>query len=128
MKKSKITRGYEFWAFLFGLLSFLSLVGPFLYFGIAALAGGALVVEKVALVGSVLVVGIMTLVALVNNVALRSRIWIVLFALYLCLDSFILPLFIIGACQLANELIFTPLRRHFAEKVSINIEIDRRGL
>lgn len=128
MKKSKITRNYEFWAFLFGLLSFLSLVGPFAYYGITALAGGALVIEKVALVGSVLVVGIMTLISLVNNVALRSRIWIVLFALYLCLDNFILPLFIIGVCQLANELIFTPLRRHFANKASINIEIDKRGL
>lgn len=128
MKKSKITRHYEFWAFLFGLLSFLALVGPFAYYGIAALAGSALVYEKVALAGSVLVVGIMTLISLVNNVALRSRIWIVLFALYICLDSFIVPLFIIGACQLANELVFSPLRRHFAEKASINLEIDKRGI
>lgn len=128
MKKSKTTRGYEFWAFLFGLLSFLTLVGPFAYYGIAALAGSALAYEKVALAGSVLVVGIMTLVSLVNNIALRSRIWIVLFALYICLDSFIVPLFIIGACQLANELVFSPLRRHFAEKASINLEIDKRGI
>ena len=126
--KSKITRSYEFKAFICGLLSLACLIGPFIYYSIAALSNEGLVYEKVALAGSVLVVGIMTLVSIVNNIALRSRIWIVLFALYLCLDSFIVPLFVIGACQIANELIFSPLRKHFAQKASINLEIDKRGL
>lgn len=125
--KSKITRSYELKAFICGLFSFACLIGPFIYYSIEALLNEGLVYEKVALAGSVIVVGIMTLVSLVNNIALRSRIWIVLFALYLCLDSFIIPLFVIGACQIANELIFSPLRKHFAQKASINIEIDKRG-
>lgn len=127
MKKSKITRHYELWAFIFGIISFFALVGPFAYYGIEVLIGGCLVYEKVALVGSVLIVGIMTIISLINNVALKSRIWIVLFALYICLDSFIVPLFIIGSCQLAREIVFIPLRRHFAAKASINLEIDKRG-
>lgn len=125
--KSGTTRGYQFWAFLFGLLSFLCLIGPFVGFGIAALAGGALVYEKVAFVGTVFVVLIMSVVAAVNKVALRSRVWIVLFGLWLCLDSFLLPLLVVGACQIVDELVISPLRAHCAAKASINAEIDKRG-
>lgn len=126
--KSNTTRTYEFWAAIFGLLSFACLVGPFAYYGIAALAGGALVVEKVALAASVLVVLIMTLVAAVNKIALKSRVWILLFGIFICLDNFFVPLVIVGGCQIADELIFSPLRRHFAAKASINAEIDKRGI
>lgn len=128
MKVSKTTKSYRRLAFLMGLLSFLCLVGPFAYYGIEALIGGALVYEKVALVGSVFVVLIMTVIAAVNKIALRSRIWILLFGVFLCLDHFLVPLIVVGACQIADELVFSPLRRHFASKASINIEIDKRGI
>lgn len=124
---SKTTRNYHILSFVFGLLSLLCIIGPFLYYGGVALAGGALVVEKAALVASVLVVGIMTAVAAVNKVALRSRIWIVLFALFLCLDNFLVPLIVVGGCQIADELIINPLYKHFAAKASINAEIDKRN-
>lgn len=128
MKASKTTKSYRFWAGLMGFLSFLCLVGPFAYYGIEALIGGALVYEKVALVGSVFVVLIMTIVAAINKIALKSSIWILLFGVFLCLDNFLVPLVVIGITQVADELVFTPLHKHFAAKASINAEIDKRGI
>ncbi len=128
MTVSKITKHYRRLSFFFGLLSFLAIVGPLLYYGIVAVAGDALVIEKMTLAASVLVVLVMTAVAMVNKIALKSRIWILLFALFLCLDHFLVPLLVVGICQVADELILSPLHKHFKNKASINIEIDKRGI
>lgn len=128
MAVSNITKKYRKLSFLFGLLSFCALVGPIAYYAIEAFVGGSLAIEKVALAGSVLVVLIMTAVAAVNKIAMKSRIWILLFALFLCLDNFLVPLIVIGSCQIADELILTPLHKHFKTKASINTEIDKRSV
>lgn len=123
---SRITRNYRIGSFICSLLNFLAYLGPFAYYFIFVMAGEAQPTQKFALTATLVVVAIMTLISLVNRIALRSRIWIILFGLFVCLDSFIEPIIIIGVCQILSEIVLEPLQKWFANKASINAEIDKR--
>ena len=120
------TAKYKRLSVLFAILSLLCFAGPILYFTIAAFMGAALLSEKIALASTLTIALILTLVAVINKCAMRCRIWIILIGLYVCLDTIMTPLIIIGSCQIADELCFAPLHSYFKSKYSINKEIDKR--
>lgn len=121
-----ITKKYKLIAAILTLACILLNVAPLFTYSIIAVCQADLVVEKVGLVCSVFVVLIMTLISLVNKSAMRSRIWIILLGLYFCLDYILTPLIIIAICQVADEMIVSPLRKHYHNKYTINKEIDKR--
>lgn len=121
-----ITKKYKLIAAILTLACILLNVAPLFTYSIIAVCQADLVVEKVGLVCSVFVVLIMTLISLVNKTAMRSRIWIVLLGLYFCLDYILTPLIIIAICQVVDEMIVSPLRKHYHNKYTINKEIDKR--
>lgn len=43
--------------------------------------------------------------------------------LYLSLDFMLTPIIVVGACQILDELIFTPLHRYFKRHYEITAEI-----
>lgn len=120
------TRKYRKLSFLFGSISILLNIAPFTIYAFIALVDSALIYQKIALSMTVLVVAILSLVALVNKVAMKSRLWIVLVGIYVCLGEIITPLIIIAVCQVLDELIVSPLHKNFKNKKIINKEIDKR--
>lgn len=92
------TRKYRRLSFLFGTISVLLNIAPFTIYAFIALVDSALIYQKIALSMTVLVVAILSLVALVNKVAMKSRLWIVLVGIYVCLGEIITPLIIIAVC------------------------------
>ena len=123
---SEITKKHRLWYWIFFALSLLLNVGPLTVYTIKAVIEADLVYEKVTLVMTVFVVLIMTVISLINKVAMRSRLWVILIGIYFCLDYIMTPLIIIAVCQVVDEIIVSPLKKHFREKLSINKEIDRR--
>lgn len=121
-----MTKKYKRRYILFAILSFLCFLGPAAFFTMAAFITNTAIVSKVALSSTVLIVLILSLVAMANKIAMRSRLWILLIGLFLCLDSVIAIVFTIGSCQILDELIFTPLKNHYKTKYTINKEIDNR--
>lgn len=120
-KKSR--RRYHFLTFL----SVLLFIGPIAYFGIAALASGSVaVVEKLAFSGSVIAAGILTLISFLNHTAYRSKIFLVLIGLAICLNHIMVPLLVIGSCQIVEELVVSPLRNAAKCRFITNKEIDKR--
>lgn len=120
-KKSR--RRYHFLT----LLSVLLFVGPIAYFGIVALASGSVaVVEKLAFSGSVIAAGILTLISLINHTAYRSKTFLVLVGLAVCLNNIMVPLVVIGSCQIVEELIISPLRDTAKTRFITNKELDKR--
>jgi hypothetical protein len=112
------------------LLVFLSTacnVAPLAAYVIIAFLNADLVVEKVTLTMTILVVLILTMVSIVNKIALRSRLWIVLIGIYIALDNILVPLLIISICQVIDELVISPIKRTVNIKLKINKEIDSRG-
>ena len=92
------TRKYRKLSFLFGSISVLLNIAPFTIYAFIALVDSALIYQKIALSMTVLVVAILSLVALVNKVAMKSRLWIILVGIYVCLGEIITPLIIIAVC------------------------------
>lgn len=111
---------------IFRALSFLANVVPLLVFTIMAFVSGEATVSKLGLSCTLVVVIILSLVAWTNKIALRSRLWILLFGLWFCLDSVILPIVVIGSCQVLDELVLSPLSKHYGFRYGVNKEIDQR--
>jgi hypothetical protein len=124
---SQTTKKYRIWSILFSVLSLLANIAPLAIYAIVGLMDATLVVEKVGLAASIFVVLIMSLVAWVNKTTLRSRVWIILLGLYICLNNFITPLIIIACCQIADEWILSPMHKFCHDRYVINREIDKRG-
>lgn len=126
MAKSNITKKYAYLSIIFTILSFLLLLGPAGFYIIAGLATATLTIQKVAIVSTVAVSLLLTLLCVINKWVFRSKIWLIILALFFVIEDFLLMILIFGTTQIIDELIVTPLARHFRNKASINKEIDRR--
>lgn len=121
-----MTKRYRKAYWLLLVLSLFCNVFPLAFYTLKAVLSADLTHEKVSLSMTVLVVIILTAVSLVNRIELRSRLWILLIGIYLCLDSIMTPLVIIAACQIVDELLICPMKKSAKNKLIINKQIDRR--
>lgn len=124
--KSKQTKSNKRWYLIFSFISAILWLAPVAIFLFLAVMEGTLMYQKVALSLTVLCVVIMTIVALTSKVALRSRLWILLIGIYICLQEIMVPIIIFACCQVADELIVSPLKTRYKRKYQINKEIDGR--
>lgn len=123
---TNITIRYKRLYVIFLIFSTLLTLAPVTVYTIKALIESNLIHEKVSLVLTVFISLILTCVTIVNKQAMRSRLWIMLIGLYICLDYIMGPLIIIAVCQVVDELIVCPAKKGFKEKYCINKQIDRR--
>lgn len=125
-----MTRAKKFGIFA-GILFFISLLlnlAPIAWAaGAVYVSTGAVVIEKIALTGSLIGAGILTILAWFNRINIKSKYLLVLSVLCLCMEYFAPFLLVLTGCQLADEVIITPLRKHCQEIKRINKEIDKRG-
>lgn len=121
-----MTKTYRFKYWMLFALSLLLNICPLAVYTIQALLQGQLVYQKVALTMTVFVVLIMTIISIINKITLKSRLWIILIGLYLCLGEILTPLIIIAVCQIVDEVIVHPLKGHYKNKLTISKEIDKR--
>lgn len=122
------TKKYLWAAIILTTLSILLSVGPALIFTVQGFMYSNLVVEKVALTGALMVAIIGSLMSLLSRVfQFRSRIWLILLALFFILDHFTVIIITLAITQILDELIFAPIAKHCRAKFSINREIDKRG-
>ena len=110
------------------ILSFLLNVCPLLVFTIIAFISGTAIVDRVTLSMTLLIVLIFTAVTFINKTVFRSKLWILLIGLWLCLDNILTPLIVFASCQVIDELIVTPLKNYYKNRYRINKEIDTRLL
>ena len=108
------------------ILSFLLNVCPLLVFTIIAFISGTAIVHKVTLSMTILIVLIFTAITFFNKTVFRSKLWILLIGLWLCLDNILTPLIVFAACQIIDELIVTPIKNYYKNSYKINKEIDKR--
>lgn len=111
---------------LFTIVSLLLNIAPLAFYTIKALIDADLTHEKVALSMTVFIVLIMTIISIANKIVLKSRIWIIMLGIYICLDTILTPLIIIAVCQIIDELLIAPLKKSFKLRKNINKEMDKR--
>ena len=109
------------------LVHMLLMVGPFIGYSIVAIINSE-TQEKVILGMTFVAVLIMTVVAMVNDIVIKSRLWIILLGLYCCLDYILTPLIIIAICQTVDELFIRPMKNDAKTRLISNKAMDKRGL
>lgn len=121
-KKLKIT------GLLLTVLSLLLTFGPLIVYLVLAY-GNALAapVGKITLTAMLGVSVILSFVCLINKYTPRCRLWLILIGLYMCLDNFIGCILVLAITQCLDELVVSPLARHYRSLHRINKEIDRRS-
>ena len=123
---SKATKNFRLIYWILFAVSLLLNVCPLSVYVIKALAGPGVTHQKVTLTMTVLVVLILSIISWANKLVLRSKIWVIVIALYFMLDKFATPIIILACCQVADELIVCPIKNHYKTKLTINKEIDKR--
>lgn len=123
---SSKTKNYRTLFCVFFVISILLNICPLAVYAIKAVVESTLIYEKVTLVMTVFIVLLMTIVSVVNKVAMKSRLWIILIGVYICLDYIMTPLIIIAVCQILDELVAFPLKQRYKNKFTISKEIDGR--
>lgn len=101
-------------------------VAPFAYYTVKAMASSANTTNKVTMSMTLAVVLVMSCVQMINHKALRSRMWILMIGIWLCLDSIIGMIVTVAIFQLADELLIAPLYHKKRNTYIINREIDKR--
>lgn len=130
---SERTRKLKNKVIILTLLSIALLFGPLVYYfaeaAIATFLGGtttATVANVSIFSTSVIIFGILTIIAAVRKCVFKSSMWVLLIGLYLLLDNILYAVVVIGVCQILDELVVSPLRKHYKQKLVINQEIDKR--
>ena len=109
------------------LFSLLLSFGPLLvYLALSYSSAVATPVGKITLTAMLGVSVILSFVCLLNKYTPRCRLWLILIGLYMCLDSFIGCILVLAITQCVDELVVSPLARHYRNLHRINREIDRR--
>ena len=109
------------------LFSLLLSFGPLMVYLVLSYSSAvAEPVGKITLTAMLGVSVILSFVCLVNKYSPRCRLWLILIGLYMCLDSFIGCILVLAITQCLDELIISPLAKHYRNLHRINREIDRR--
>lgn len=101
------------------------LICPIGYFTVNAFIAGE-VVEKVSLGALATVAVIMVAINALMKLHLRSPLWLLLIGIYIAVDYIMPVLICVAIGTILDEILFTPLRKHFHNKAVINAEIDKR--
>ena len=121
-----MTKRYQVIAFILAAVSVLANIGPLAFFVSNAYIEADVVHEKLAMTVALAVSLILSVVWLVTRIQLRSRLWIILIGLFVCLDYALAAIVTIAICQIVDEIILCPLRKHYHNLYIINKEIDKR--
>ena len=125
-KLSNITKKYKTGKIITDLLSFLCMWGPALFWIIYTLAKSGIVI-KYSFGASCLAAIILCIISAICKYHWRTPVVILLFGLYGFGYHFAAVLITVGVGIILDELLITPLHKHYREKYSINKEIDKRG-
>lgn len=115
---------------IFGVLHFLCLFGPLLYFVPYGYTTGA-VVEKIAMSFTIIASVILALISVLVSVTARAGLhrcimWILITGVLFTLQEIQVFIWIMAVTSILDELVFTKVRDHYKAALISNREIDRR--
>lgn len=128
---SKRTKQCRAFKWLFKILHFLMLFGPFLYF----IPYGFSVGEKAQTVGltaMMVISSILLILSIVMDVKHRAglfkaTLWILVGGVSLCLTEIESFIWIMITVSVLDELVICPLADHYSTALTANVEIDKRS-
>lgn len=124
--KSALTKKYSRLALVFTILSLLLLFGPLGYYAIAGFAGGALLVEKIALGSTLIIALVITFICMINRFVFKSKMWLIIIGLFLVTEHLLPMIVVFAVTQVLDELVVAPLARRYRNKASNCKDTDKQ--
>lgn len=124
---SEITKKYKKQRNLWRAVSLLLLVTPILIYTVLAFVYGEFgqkITMGMCLLIAIIFVGINALF----KANIRCTLWVLLVGIYVCINNIVSLIIIMAITTALDEFIATPLAKYYANKYSINYEIDKRGI
>ena len=115
---------------VFGLLHFLCLFGPLLYFiPYGYITGEA--VSKIGMSFTIILSVILAVISILVSVTARAGLhrcimWVLISGVLFCLKEIQVFIWIMAITSILDELVFTKIRDHYKAALISNREIDRR--
>ena len=126
---SKQTKKKNFERLISGLLSFLCVFGPLIYYTLCCLfTAQTVTMTKTIFVMTSVAAVIVAAVSAFRKLSLRSPLYIFMIGIWFALDNLLPFITTIAICTLLDELIFTPWYRRAKEDYHTNKQIDLRNL
>lgn len=127
---SERTKQCRILAFVFGLLHFLCLFGPLLYFIPYGYITGE-TVEKIGMSFTVITAIILSMISILVSATHRAGLhrcvmWVLIAGVLFCLKEVQVFIWIMAITSILDELIFTKVKDHYKAALISNKEIDRR--
>lgn len=122
----KRTKNLKRLKIIFWIASILATLIPFVFYLIKAFIEGD-PGQKFTLGSTILVATVLLLINVIFKLKLRSALWVLVLGIYICLKDIAPMLLTVAICTIADELILSPLARHFSRLHQINVEIDKGG-
>lgn len=115
---------------VFGLLHFLCLFGPLLYFIPYGYITGE-TIEKISLSFTVITALILSMISILVSATHRAGLhrcvmWVLIAGVLFCLKEVQVFIWIMAITSILDELIFTKVKDHYKAALISNREIDRR--
>ena len=115
---------------VFGLLHFLCLFGPLLYFIPYGYITGE-TVEKIGMSFTVITALILSMISILVSATHRAGLhrcimWVLIAGVLFCLEKVQVFIWIMAITSILDELIFTKVKDHYNTALISNKEIDRR--
>ena len=126
MATSEITKKYRIGYWVTLVASWVVTLVPLIYYIIVGFINGT-PGQKFGLGMMISVAGILVALNVLMKLHLRCILWILVLGVALCLSEVLTLLIFMAVTTIADELVITPLNKHFKNKLSINKEIDKRG-
>lgn len=119
------TKKYKKLAKLFGFLSWAIILIPLIVFlGIAFVQGA--IVSKLILSMTTFAGIVIFSIGAIQKLRLRSPFWIVMSGISMCIAKITGILLLMGLFVVLDELVLSPLAKHYKSLYTINNEIDKR--
>lgn len=127
---SERTKQCRVLTFVFGLLHFLCLFGPLLYFIPYGYITGE-TVEKIGMSFTVITALILSMISILVSATHRAGLhrcimWVLIAGVLFCLEKVQVFIWIMAITSILDELIFTKVKDHYHAALISNKEIDRR--
>lgn len=128
MEKNDRTKRFAVLYRLMVLFSLVCTIGPITVFTAYAISNGEIgSKQKLTLGLCLLVCLLLVIINTIKKYNLRSPVYIMILGIHTCIQNLTLLFIIMAVTTALDEFVFTPLKREFRMKYTINKEIDARG-
>jgi len=128
MEKNDRTKRFATLYRLMALFSLVCTIGPITVFTVYAISNGEIGSKQKLTLGLCLLVCLLLVILnTIKKYNLRSPVYIMILGIHTCIQNLTLLFIIMAVTTALDEFVFTPLKREFRMKYTINKEIDARG-